>query len=155
MIKKICETFDDYKDKILFRITIGSTNSDTLKFWEPNAPSFEERFEALQYAYNQGFQTSVSAEPALDVNTQELIDALLPYITDTIWVGKPNALIKRIKMNEADDEETIQKAKELIASQNEEWILNLFDHNCENSKIKWKESIRKILNIENNITELD
>jgi DNA repair photolyase len=156
VIVKICETFADFKNQILFRITIGSTNSETLRFWEPNAPPYEERLEELKYAYYQSFQTNVSAEPALDVNTQELIDELLPYITDAIWVGKPNALLKRIKMNEADDEETLQRARELIANQDEEWLLELFENNWENSKIKWKESIRKILNIENNeITELD
>jgi DNA repair photolyase len=43
VIQKICRIFADKRDKILFRFTIGSSNSETLRFWEPNAPSFEER----------------------------------------------------------------------------------------------------------------
>lgn len=67
VIERICETFSDKKDKILFRFTIGSCDNATLKFWEPNATSFEERLESLKYAYANGFQTSVSAEPILDI----------------------------------------------------------------------------------------
>src|ERR1039457_3088349 len=37
-IKAICSTFDVRKSQILFRFTIGSANTQTLKFWEPNAP---------------------------------------------------------------------------------------------------------------------
>ncbi len=65
-IKKICDTFTDYKDKILFRFTIGSYNNNVLKFWEPNAPSLNERMKALKYAYDNGFETSVSCEPMMD-----------------------------------------------------------------------------------------
>ena len=32
-IKTICDSFNDYQDRILFRFTIGSVNSDTLRFW--------------------------------------------------------------------------------------------------------------------------
>ena len=95
-IKKICETFTGYKDKILFRFTIGSTDSLILKFWEPKAPSFEERFECLKLAYNMGYQTSVSAEPLLDKNVDLLIETLSPYITETIWIGKAESLTQRL-----------------------------------------------------------
>ena len=47
-IKWICDSFVDYKDHILFRFTIGSTDNKTLKFWEPNAPDYSERKKALE-----------------------------------------------------------------------------------------------------------
>ena len=102
-IQKICETFTDYKDKILFRFTIGSADSQVLKFWEPNASSFEERLECLALAYRMGYQTSASAEPLLDKNVDDLISKLSPYITDTIWIGKPNMLLSGTRMNGHDD----------------------------------------------------
>lgn len=90
VIEKMCKQFQQYRDQILFRFTIGSTDDDTLKFWEPFAPDFDERLASLQYAFTQGFQTSVSAEPSLDTNTEELVDLLFSYITNTLWIGKAN-----------------------------------------------------------------
>src|SRR5664280_2327835 len=49
-IKAICKEFEAYKDKILFRFTIGSADDNVLKFWEPGAPGFKERLECLKWA---------------------------------------------------------------------------------------------------------
>ena len=148
VIEEICKKFSKFKENILFRFTIGSSNTETLKFWEPNAPSFEERFQSLKYAYKYGFKTSVSCEPILDSNTQKLVDEIIPFVTDAIWIGKPNFLLRRIKMNGINDFDTIRRAEELNASQSDKWILELFDIYKQNSKVKWKESIKKIANIE-------
>lgn len=147
VIQKICETFEDNKDKILFRFTIGANSTDVLKFWEPGAPSFEERLESLKYAYESGFKTSISCEPVLDPNVSELIDILHQYVTDSIWIGKPNFLLKRLKINGAYDEESINKATELEASLSVAWANNLYNQYKDNPQVKWKESIKKVLNI--------
>jgi len=89
-IKKICDSFTEYKSLIQFRFTITSINHELLKFWEPNAPSYEERFESLKYAYNSGFKTSVSIEPFLEKNPIPLIKQLSPFVTESIWLGKMN-----------------------------------------------------------------
>lgn len=90
IIENICKTFEKNKDLIQFRFTITSINDDVLKFWEPEAPRFEERFEALKYAYNYGYRTSISIEPFLDKDPIPLIKTLLPYVTESIWIGKMN-----------------------------------------------------------------
>ena len=148
VIKEICEKFAKQKENILFRFTIGSCNSENLKFWEHNAPSFEERLQSLKFAYENGFKTSLSCEPILDAGTLELVEKVLPYTTDAIWIGKPNFLLKRIKMNGITDKETIQKAEELINSLSDGWITELYNSLKDNPKIKWKESIKKIVNLE-------
>ena len=148
IIKEICNKFSAYKDNILFRFTIGSTNSDTLKFWELSAPSFEERKESLIFAYNQGFSTSVSCEPMLDDSTEELVAMLTPYITDSIWIGKANFLLRRLKMNGITDDESINKANELISMQSDSNIKSLYRKLRNNSKVKWKESIKKVVQLE-------
>ena len=91
-IESLCRTFEEYKDQILFRFTIGTLNSEVSKFWEPGAPDPAERIESLKHAFNRGFKTSVSCEPML-----EGIDGILnvfkevaPFVTDTIWIGKMN-----------------------------------------------------------------
>jgi DNA repair photolyase len=112
-VKAICQGFAWYKDKILFRFTIGSSNSNILKFWEPNAPDFAERLESLKYAFSEGFQTSVSCEPMLDDNIGDVIDQVSPFVTDSIWLGKMNQLSTRLSLNGEKDPATIQKAKQL------------------------------------------
>ena len=128
VIKTICKEFKAYKNKILFRFTIGSNNSETLKFWEPNAPDYEERKQCLIYAYKKGFSTSVSCEPMLDDNIIELVEELTPFVTNSIWLGKMNFLLRRLNMNGINDLETIEKAKKLIEIQSDENIKKLYDH---------------------------
>ena len=143
-IKKICETFTGYRDKILFRFTIGSLDSLVLRFWEPKAPSFEERFECLKFAFNMGFKTSVSAEPLLDKGVHSLIRRLSPYITDTIWIGKAEQLRKRLTMNGYNDPTTISNADDLIEWQNDPcFIRDLYETYKDNPMIRWKTSYLK------------
>ena len=93
LIAKICDDYKSYKNNILFRFTIGSTNDDILSFWEPDAPSYDERKSALEYAFKLDFRTSVSIEPMLDAdNIEELVDDLTPFINQSIWIGTMNHL---------------------------------------------------------------
>ena len=148
VIEEICNTFSKFKEHILFRFTIGSNNSNVLKFWEPNAPSYEERLNCLKYAYEKGFSTSISCEPMLDSNIEQLVFELDPYVTDSIWIGKANFLLRRLKMNGITDIENVTKANELISSQSDIKIKALYKNLNTNQKIKWKESIKKIVQIE-------
>jgi DNA repair photolyase len=145
-VRAICENFDAYKNQILFRFTIGSHNSDVLSFWEPGAPSFEERLLCLKYAYTSGFNTSVSCEPMLDNKIEVLVDLIMPFVTDAIWIGKANRLIQRLKVNGfRNDSETMNRAKQLISSHSEERIFEIYQNL---NKIKWKESIKEIIGFE-------
>jgi len=147
-IKAICDEFSGYKDKILFRFTIGSSNSNTLKFWEPNAPDFQERLESLQYAFQQGYKTSVSCEPMLDNNMRDLIRQTAPFITDSIWLGKMNKPLYRLRLNGKNDPITIAKALELSQKQPDEFIWGLYFRYKANPKMKWKDNIKKIVGLE-------
>ncbi len=89
-IKRICQDCLDLKDFIQFRFTITSNNSKLIEFWEPGAPSYEERLKSLKYAYSRGFKTSISIEPFLDKNPYELFEVLKPFTTESIWIGKMN-----------------------------------------------------------------
>lgn len=145
VVKVLCEEFVDYKDKIIFRFTIGSSDSEVLKFWEPGAPSFEERRDSVIFSFNSGYETSLSCEPMLDDNVESVVNQLQDYITETIWIGKMNFLKGRLKINGHTDSLTIQKADELISIQSDDNILELYDRLKDNPKIQWKESIKKVL----------
>jgi DNA repair photolyase len=144
-IKRICDEFTEYKNKILFRFTIGSYDNDVLKFWEPNAPSLNERMKSLKYAFNSGYSTSVSCEPMMDNRVDKVIDAVRPYVTETIWVGKVNLLWSRLERNTGMNDELVKKAKQLEQWQSDPNILKLYDKYKSDPVIKWKDSIQKVV----------
>ena len=144
----ISERFKDYSDMILFRFTIGSSDSDVLKFWEPGAPSFEERLVCLEYAFEQGFATSVSIEPMLDNDVDAVIHQVQPYVTDSIWLGKANMLKARLTLNGYKDPETLYRANQLLEWQSDPEIMALYARHRNNPQIRWKESIKKVVGIQ-------
>jgi|GEM_PF-272594 len=143
-IDKICRDFTEYKDNILFRFTISATDNDILSFWEPGAPSYEERKQCLKIAWHFGFQTSVSVEPMLDPGRiDDLIAELDPLVTDTIWVG----LMQHFQFVRIEDK-TVESAIEKIrAGQTVDKIQPIYEKHKDNPKIRWKESIRKLLGL--------
>ena len=147
-ISKICDLLPQYKHQILFRFTIGSTDSATLNFWEPGAPDFDERLAALKYAFDMGYKTSVSCEPMLDENNDELISKVSPYVTDSIWLGKLNYPLVRLALNGANDSETLATIKHITSIQSDEWIMEHYSRYKDNPQIKWKESIKKVVGLE-------
>ncbi|MBF8303808.1 MAG: Radical protein [Dehalococcoidia bacterium] len=92
--KGIIKRFHPFNNLIQFRFTITSLNDRLLSYWEPNAPSYEERLASLKYAYKMHFKTSVSIEPFLDYNPKILIEMVAPYVTESIWVGPMNYIPK-------------------------------------------------------------
>jgi len=145
-ITRICEEFVKYKDKILFRFTIGASDNKILKHWEPNAPSFGERFDCLQHAFNAGFKTSVSCEPMLDSDgVIQLFDVLEPYVSDGIWIGKMNQVRQRVKVKTPED----KKYVDMIADgQTEARIREIYEELKDEPKIRWKESFKTVLGID-------
>ena len=143
-IARICEDLSQYRGPLLFRFTIGACDNEILSFWEPNAPRYEERKAALKYAFERGYATSVSTEPMLDSDhIEDLVNELLPFVTDAIWIGTMNHL-QRIEI----DNETVEKAiKRIRAGQTEERIKAIYERLKGNHKIKWKAEIKKIVGL--------
>ena len=144
-IKQICDEFADYKDKILFRFTIGSYNNKVLKFWEPGAPSLNERMKSLKYAFNNGYETSVSCEPMMDNKVDKVIDAVKPYVKETIWLGKVNQMWSRLNRNTDMNDELVKKAKQIEQWQSDENIWKLYNKYKNDLMIMWKDSIEKVV----------
>ena len=144
-IRAICESFGDYTEQILFRFTIGATDNEILSFWEPNASTFEERRDCLRYAFEQGFRTSVSVEPMLEsYNIEALVNALMPFVNDAIWIGKMEYLdqLKRIA-----DAGLAGRIAEIALFQRDEMIWAIYNTYKDNPKIKWKNSIKKVVGL--------
>jgi len=93
--KDIIKTFGSFESQLQFRFTITSKDNLLLSFWEPSAPTFEERFGSLKYAYEAGFKTSVSIEPFLDYDPRGLIEIVSPFITESVWLGPMNYIPRK------------------------------------------------------------
>ena len=144
-IKTICnEFYTSYRDKITFRFTIGSLNDNILKFWEPNAPSLQERLASLTLAYELGYKTSISCEPFFDQTIFYLVDIVKSYVSDVIWIGTMNHINLRVDTGgwSTDDWFYMGVLQESYQHKNIEILYNKFKND---SKIIWKDSIRKML----------
>ena len=143
-IETICRAFEEHKAQILFRFTIGAMDNQILSFWEPNAPSYDERKEALKHAFQKGFETSVSAEPMLDSgHIEDLVNDLMPFVTNAIWIGLMNHL-KGITVEDEAVKSALQKIRD---GQSKERIMAIYQRLRGNAKIKWKSHIKKIVGI--------
>jgi len=141
----ICDLFENFKEKILFRFTIGACDDQILSFWEPGAPCFDERLHCLMYAHEAGFQTSVSVEPMLDsTNIDTLIGELLPYVTHSIWIGKMNHLGR---FGKGSDMVLRQAIDDIKRGQTDRIIKYIYRRYKDNPMIKWKKEIKNIVGI--------
>lgn len=104
-ITLMCETFKEYRRQITFRFTIGSVNDDVLNFWEPNAPSFQERLSCLRYAFEAGYNTSISCEPFLDYWPNCVYDTSCWWITDSFWLGLLRKFNQRVNLTDVTSEQ--------------------------------------------------
>jgi DNA repair photolyase len=141
-IKPICNELRGSEDKVLFRFTIGTLDKKLAAFWEPGAPDPLERLACLQYAKSQGYQTSVSMEPML-AGVEETIRTfrrLLPFVTETIWVGKLNR--KAVFGQELGVRIASWYIREL---QSDHAILELVSRLSREPKVRWKDSIREVI----------
>jgi DNA repair photolyase len=144
IIKKIDEEFSIYKEQLQFRFTITSCDNRLLKFWEPNAPLFEERLKSLQFAFCKGYKTSVSIEPFLDYDPNLIIDTISPFVTESIWIGTMNYIQRNISEN--NDE--IFFYNSIRKNYTNEHLKEIFKQFNENPKIRWKDSIKTKLKLE-------
>lgn len=145
VIRDIIKLFTRYKSQIQFRFTITSLDNRLLSFWEPNAPSFEERFRSLKYAYRRGFKTSVSIEPFLDYDPRPLITVLSPYVTESIWLGPMNYIPKN-NINQEDRHQYEEIRKKYVIGR----LIEIFEDLKDYPKIRFKDSIAIRLNLRPN-----
>lgn len=145
-VKRLCKDLEAYKEQITFRFTIGCMDNKTLRFWEPNAPNYEERKESLIYAYNKGYKTSISCEPRLKDDTHELIRDLSPFVTHSIWLGMMNKTDKRIdKTNWTQTDYQFLNTVNTI--QTKPYLQAFYNTYKNNPMICWKNELRETLGL--------
>lgn len=145
-IRDLCTTFSWYRNReqILFRFTIGTLDRTLAGYWEPGAPWPSNRLLALYLAHQAGFATSVSMEPLLDApRVDELIRRVDPLVTETIWIGTMREIKRRVIPG--TDPAAIAAIR---AGQTPEMIRAIHGRWKGHRKIRWKDSYRKVLGLE-------
>jgi len=144
-IKFICDTFHSKDDQIEFRFTIGTDNDETRKFWEPGAPSIGERIQALRYAYEEGYKTSISIEPLLTMDPGNLIYLVSPWLQyeSTIWIG----IMNHMNLDRPQDQLTELYFRKQLAINSRENMQRIYDKYKGNTQIRWKDSVQKLLGV--------
>jgi hypothetical protein len=139
-IKDICKVTEKFKDKMLFRFSIGSYSDRILGYWEPGAPCFEERYNSLAHSFMLGFKTSISCEPCLDTSkVVQLFHTLKPLISDSFWIGKMNRIEDRCSGIDPAELERIYRG------QTDDKIIDLYKQLRNEPLIRWKESYQDVL----------
>jgi len=104
---------------------------------------FGERLDALQWAYDNGWNTSVSIEPMLEPYTVvELYHILAPYVNDTIWIGKMKGIRQRVPIETKGDEQMVYDLEE---AQCDGQIMLIYLRLKNEPKVRWKDSIKKVI----------
>ena len=135
--KDIVAGFEKFKEAMQFRFTITSNNNTILSFWEPNAPSYEERLESLILAYKEGYKTSVSVEPFLDDDPVPLIKDLSPFITESIWIGPMNHMPRK-NINDKD----VPEYERIRLTREKEYLQRIHDELIDVPHIRFKDSMK-------------
>lgn len=144
-ITRLVESLAAYKDKVLFRFTIGVMDEELRAFWEPGAPGFKERLACLRLAFDAGFQTSVSAEPLLEPwNVARLVKSVRPYVTNSIWIGKMNQSGTRTKWAVRPDDPRLVK---LESWQTDDKVRAIYEMFRNDPLVRWKESYKKVIGL--------
>ena len=151
-VQLLCEVLRPWQRHVMFRFTIGSAVDKVLSFWEPGAPNFESRFKSLTCAFLDGYRTSVSCEPFLDVHPahiQYLFEECYPYLSDDpvggFWIGKLRRWSSRVDLSRATPEEIQLYVEPLRAAQGDGFIKGLVRRLDDRRFIKWKDSIREVI----------
>lgn len=143
-ITRLCDELQAYRDAILLRFTIGTVDPAITAFWEPGAPAPAERVEALRLAFEQGYRTSVSAEPLLGglETALQLLPVVRPYVTDSIWIGKMNKIRTRVEMS---DPEVLHHVRRIEHAQRDEEVMAIVQALEHDPLVRWKDSFQEVM----------
>lgn len=147
-ITVICNAYLQYREQIEFRFSIGSAKEAVLRFWEPNAPGFDERLACLQYARQMGYQTSLSCEPFLDKYVNRTYNACIEHVSKSFWVGPINNFKSRVKVPDPFESDSDRRIfYNTKAAQSGEVIKRIYEVMKDQPLIKFKNSFRKVVGI--------
>jgi len=147
MVSQLKRAFHYPTDQLTFRFTIGTLYREVAEYWEPGAPSPEERVAAAELAIKAGYKVGFSMEPALDP-TDALIQTagkLARFTTDQVWIGTMNKIdLRWVKEGTDRDAKMMARVEDNLKPENMRRTYYVFHIN---PKVEWKDSYRRELNL--------
>ena len=134
----MADNLEAFKDHIEFRFTIGTNDEKVRQYWEPGAPSIEERMQAACWAGLCGYRTSVSMEPLLMKDPVPFITELEKNVKGEIWIGCMN----HMKFDPAVPEHARQ-----MEIQSRENMKLIWDRTHIDPQVRYKDSVRDLLGL--------
>jgi hypothetical protein len=104
--------------------------------------------ESLKLAYERGFQTSVSCEPMLDTRIDRVVEAVRPFVTDAVWLGRVNQLRQALAHNCPGDQEVLSRADQMLEELSDDFLRRLYTRYQDDPMIKYKDSIKEVVGLE-------
>ena len=99
----------------------------------------------LDSRFENAFRTSVSVEPMLEAyNIEALVNELMPFVNDAIWIGKMEYLDQ---LRRGADARLAERIAEIKLFQRDEMIRAIYEQYKGNPKINWKNSIKKVVGL--------
>jgi hypothetical protein len=75
-----------------------------------------------------------------------MVDIFSPYVTDTIWIGKMNEINSRVDTSRWTKDD-FKYLTIIDKQQSDEMIHALYEYFKMNPKIKWKDTIKKVIGL--------
>ncbi len=146
-IRQLTSLLSRYRRNVEFRFTMGSVRADVLEFWEPGAPSYDERIGCLLLAHHRRFATSISCEPMLDRRPGAVWEDCFDHVTEAVWFGKMNKMESRVNFSTVEGGSDSYYLNMIRETQTDEAIRSLYEKMKDKEKVRWKDSIRKVIGI--------
>lgn len=150
VMKQLCD--NPWRENVTFRFSIGMVDDYLRELWEPGAPPIQERLDCMQYAHEEGYGTSVSAEPLLEPwNALPLYLACEPFLSKDkgspageFWIGKLNRIKDRVRISGPEHRRALEKVIQWQTDQNVMHIVSLFQHHG-TRHVRWKDSYKQVI----------
>lgn len=149
-LRHILEHCHPWQEQLEVRITCGTLNTHLAGYWEPGAPSPQERMDALMCASAKGWRTSVSAEPCLswlEPDVDELVAKACRRGAETVWLGLMNRMATRVAPDHGDAGHGQAMRFRMGQGQREPMVQAAYDRLHENPAIRWKKEVRDLLGL--------
>lgn len=143
-MRQVAEVCQEYRDKVVFMITITTLDEATSLFWEPNAPLPFERIATLEQLHHLGFRTSVLVEPLLQGpgSAIAIYDRVADYVSEGIWFGTMVLPEKRVDCTKPENKEAVDLIKRYQSKSNMRLLYAMMK---DLPKVNFKKSIQSLV----------
>ena len=137
-----------YRKQTLYRFRIGSANDEVLEQLDPKGLSFKERLRCLWLAHELGFETSVFIDPMMDNSPDAVVEAVKPYVTEAIWLGKAKSLKHFLTVYPGpNNKRRVAKADKLLKLQSAVNLKVIHKRLKRDPKVRWGKTIQKAIGL--------